>query len=213
MTAGGTLSREEQKEKTRRALLDAVLELIAAEHSFSSVSLREVTRLAGVVPTAFYRHFPDMEALGLALVDECFRTLRDQLRLARTNALPNEQLLRNSVQAYFGYVHYHRLFFQFLARERFGGMTALRNAIRTEIRILTGELATDLARLPLLAHLHTDDLLMIAGLTVNAVSAATEFYLDLRDDQQAEIDALIRQTEMQARVIFLGAVQWRPSPP
>jgi AcrR family transcriptional regulator len=38
--------------------------------SFVSISLREVTREAGVVPTAFYRHFKDMDELGLALVDE-----------------------------------------------------------------------------------------------------------------------------------------------
>ncbi|WP_351079748.1 TetR family transcriptional regulator, partial [Shewanella sp. CAL98-MNA-CIBAN-0140] len=38
--------------------------------SFSSISLRQVTREVGVVPTAFYRHFDDMESLGQALVVE-----------------------------------------------------------------------------------------------------------------------------------------------
>ncbi|EUA84995.1 transcriptional regulatory protein [Mycobacterium xenopi 4042] len=35
------------------------------------------------MPAAFYRHFESMEALGLVLIDESFRTLRDMLRGAR----------------------------------------------------------------------------------------------------------------------------------
>src|SRR5439155_23497205 len=66
-------TRQERKRRTRQALLDAALELLK-EQSFSSLSLRQVTRAAGIVPTAFYRHFDDMEELGLALIDESFRT-------------------------------------------------------------------------------------------------------------------------------------------
>ena len=60
-------TRQERKQLTRQALLDAALELLE-EQSFSSLSLRQVTGAAGVVPTAFYRHFDDMEKLGLALI-------------------------------------------------------------------------------------------------------------------------------------------------
>ena len=35
---------------------------------FGSLSLRVVARCAGIVPTGFYRHFEDMDALGLALM-------------------------------------------------------------------------------------------------------------------------------------------------
>ena len=38
--------------------------VLLEDQSFSSVSLREVTREAGVVPTAFYRHFDSMESSG-----------------------------------------------------------------------------------------------------------------------------------------------------
>ena len=50
--------------RTRRAIVAAALHLLA-ERSFSGLSLREVTREAGIVPAAFYRHFDSMEALGL----------------------------------------------------------------------------------------------------------------------------------------------------
>ena len=77
-----TQSREERKEATRRAIVDAALHLLA-ERGFSALSLREVTREAGIVPAAFYRHFESMETLGLVLIDESFRSLRDMLRGAR----------------------------------------------------------------------------------------------------------------------------------
>ena len=60
--------------------------LLLKDTSFGSLSLREVTREAGVVPTAFYRHFANMEELGLALVDESFRTLRADDPSARAEA-------------------------------------------------------------------------------------------------------------------------------
>lgn len=62
--------RAQQKEKTRRALVDAAFNQLSAEKSFSNLSLREVSREAGIAPTSFYRHFKDMDELGLAMVDE-----------------------------------------------------------------------------------------------------------------------------------------------
>ncbi|HKL51527.1 MAG TPA: TetR family transcriptional regulator, partial [Wenzhouxiangellaceae bacterium] len=47
-------SRSAQKQRTREHLLDAALNLMEAGRGFSSLSLREVTREAGVVPAAFY---------------------------------------------------------------------------------------------------------------------------------------------------------------
>ena len=74
-------TRDEQKQLTRRAIIDAALEL-SAERGFSSVSLRSVARKAGIAPNAFYRHFSDMEELGLSLVDEIGLSLRQLIRLA-----------------------------------------------------------------------------------------------------------------------------------
>lgn len=44
--------RQARTRRTRRALLDAALELPAEQH-LSSLGLREVTRAVGVAPTAF----------------------------------------------------------------------------------------------------------------------------------------------------------------
>ena len=48
-TLAGVTTRQERKRRTRQALLEAALELLE-EQSFSSLSLRQVTRAAGVVP-------------------------------------------------------------------------------------------------------------------------------------------------------------------
>ena len=55
--------------ETRRSLIVAAFDQLSAERSFSNLSLREVAREAGIAPTSFYRHFRDMEELGLTLVD------------------------------------------------------------------------------------------------------------------------------------------------
>lgn len=61
--------KKEEKERVTLALLRATLHLAAA-HGFSSLGLREVSRAADIAPTSFYRHFGDMEELGLALIED-----------------------------------------------------------------------------------------------------------------------------------------------
>jgi AcrR family transcriptional regulator len=180
--------------------------LLLENDSFASLSLREVTRAAGVVPTAFYRHFASMEELGLALVDESFRTLRETLRSARSDPARSASVIRNSVEILADHVRANRLHFRFVARERYGGVSALRQAIRGELRLLASELATDLARFPYLESWTTEDLQMMAGLLVNAMVSTAQAMLDT-PGEEAEI---ITTAEKQLRLIALGVPNWRP---
>jgi AcrR family transcriptional regulator len=200
--------REEKKQRTRQALLDAALGLLEGEHSFASLSLREVTRAAGIVPTAFYRHFRDMDELGLALVEESFRTLRQLMRAARSAPLPTQQLIRRSVETFVAYVRANRRHLQFVVRERAGGRSAVRGAIRAEIRLFVSELATDLGRFPVLAAWSTEDLQMMASLLVAAMVNGMLEVLDPPPSCPGEAD-LIRVLEKQLRLVVLGASQWR----
>jgi AcrR family transcriptional regulator len=200
-------SRQARKQRTREDLLQAALVLLKDE-SFSSLSLREVTREAGVVPTAFYRHFTSMEELGLALVDESFRTLRQMIRSARLETNP-EHVIRSSVQILVRHVHEHRLHFLFIARERFGGVGALRQAIGTEIRLFTSELATDLARFPYLNAWSTEDLQMMAGLMVHLMVSTAEEILDVPVASAEIEDEIIRRVEKQLRLVAVAAPHWR----
>lgn len=201
--------REEKKLKTRQGLLDAALKLLEGEQSFVSLSLREVTREAGIVPTAFYRHFRDMDELGLALVDESFRTLRQMMRAARTGTFPTEQLVRRSVQAFVAHVRANDRYFQFVLRERAGGRIALRNAIRTELRLFVSELATDLGRFPALNTWQTEDLQMMAGLIVSTMVNAVLDILDLPAGRPEDEEQMALVLEKQLRLVLLGAAQWK----
>jgi AcrR family transcriptional regulator len=206
----------ERRRHTRQALLDAALLQMEAGESFDGLSLRSVARAAGVVPAAFYRHFASMDELGLALVEESFQTLRSMLREAREGGPPPEHVIRRSVEILVGYVREHRQHFAFVARIRSTGNGILRQAIRNEIRLFTSELATDLARYPVLREWTTDDLQMLAALLVNAMIATVEAILDvptggLRDAERAANAeaAIARIAEKQLRLAMLGVPHWR----
>jgi AcrR family transcriptional regulator len=201
-----TTTRQERKRLTRDALLGAALELME-NRSFGSLSLREVARGAGITPTAFYRHFDSMDELGLALVVESFRTLRQTIREARSDPRAYENAIRNSVEVLARHAREHRTHFRFIARERHTGSTALRSAIRNEIRLFASELATDLVRFPFLAEWPTEDLQMMASLIVDSMVSTLEELLDTRDPAaEAEIK---RTAEKQLRLIALGVPGWR----
>jgi AcrR family transcriptional regulator len=197
-----------RKQRTREALMDAALRLLA-EQSFGGLSLREVAREAGVVPTAFYRHFPNMEALALALVEDSFRTLREMIRSARDDPTRFDHVVRSSAEILVRHIHANPLHFRFIARERSSGVPALRNAIRGEIRLFASELATDLARFPALAGWTTEDLQMMAGLLVNTMVSVAESIIDAPPgDARAEAD-IVRIAEKQMTLVALGATQFK----
>jgi AcrR family transcriptional regulator len=203
-----TRSHAERRHQTRQALLEAALLQIEAGESFDSLSLRRVTKAAGVVPTAFYRHFESMDELGLALVEESFRALRSMLREAR-DSLPPKHVIRRSVEILVEHVRAHRQHFLFVVRAGSTGNAVLRHAIRSEIRLFTSELATDLARFPVLREWSTDDLQMLAGLLVNTMIATVSAMLDVpvaAPEAEAEI---ARVAERQLRLTLLAVPHWR----
>jgi AcrR family transcriptional regulator len=200
-------SRQERKQRTRKALLGSALALLEGE-SFGSLSLREVARGAGVVPTAFYRHFASMEELGLALIDESFRTLREMIRSARSEQVP-EKIIRRSVEILVHHVHEHRSQFRFIARERYSGVPVLRQAIRAEIRLFASELATDLARFPYLNRWSTEDLNVFAGLLVNTMVSIVEEILDAPAGSPEVEREMVHTAEQQLRMIVLGVQEWK----
>ncbi|BBX71635.1 TetR family transcriptional regulator [Mycolicibacterium psychrotolerans] len=202
------LTREQRKEATRRAIVDAALHLLA-ERSFSALSLREVTREAGIVPAAFYRHFESMEALGLVLIDESFRSLRDMLRGARAGKFDPNRVIESSVDILIDGVQERREHWLFIGRERNSGVMVLRYAIRTEIRLITSELAIDLARLPGLNTWSGEDLNILASVFVNSMIVIAESLEDTTDP--ATVDEIRRIAIKQLRMITIGVADWRSS--
>ncbi|TWH18246.1 TetR family transcriptional regulator [Prauserella rugosa] len=203
MTAPET--RNERKERTRRALLDAALRQ-ASERGFAGLSLREVAKQAGVVPTAFYRHFASMDELGVTLVEESMRTLRTMIREARGTPGASSDLIRASVRTLSEHVRSHEEHYWFLVRERYGGTGAVRQTIGVELRLLTSELAVDLARFDGLRDWSTEDLRLLADLIVSAMFTTVLELLEARPGADTEIVAAAERT---LRLIFVGVPHWR----
>jgi AcrR family transcriptional regulator len=202
-------TRGERKEVTRRAIIGAALKLLD-ERNFSALSLREVTREVGIVPAGFYRHFESMEALGLVLIDESFRSLREMLRAARTDKLDPNRMIESTVEILTASVTQQREHWRFIVRERSSGIPVLRHAIRAEILLITSELADDLARVPGLDTWNAEDLNIRAGLFVNSMIVIAEAIEDAPD--AATVEEITRTAVRQLRMITVGVAGWRSTP-
>jgi len=86
----------------------------------------------------------------------------------------------------------------------------LRYAIRTEIRLITSELAIDLARFPGLASWSSEDLNILASLFVNSMIVIAEAIEDASDP--AALDEIRRVAVKQLRMIVVGIAGWRSNP-
>jgi AcrR family transcriptional regulator len=209
-------SRAAQKLQTRQALLTAALRLL--EHqSLSSLSLREVSRSAGIVPAGFYRHFPDMESLGVALVERSLGALRTALRAVRAGITESDEIARRSIDTLVREVRAHREEFRFIARERYGGLREVRQAIREQLRLFSDELATDLragnvAAASVLARWEHDDVLMLTDLIVNHMVATAAAILDVPPGQPAAERRVIEAAHRQLRLIVVGGRHWLDEP-
>ncbi len=217
-------SREQKKLQTRRAFFNAVLDLCITGQSFSSISLRQVTREVGVVPTAFYRHFDGMESLGEALVVEelgsTLATLRDGLQIGRKRSFDRQ--IAKSIQLFLQTVSAQPRYWQFLVSERFGGSEAVRKAISDLIKMHGKILGEDLALQPAFVHINDYDRRLLAEAGVNMFFSWIIDWLELtyseeHDDEvdSAEIEEkkqlMLHNCTRQAQMLFYGAYNWKSS--
>ncbi|MDG6776494.1 HTH-type transcriptional repressor FabR [Glaesserella parasuis] len=187
-----------QKEKTRRALVDAAFNQLTADKSFSNVSLREVAREAGIAPTSFYRHFKDMDELGLAMVDESGLILRQLMRQARKRLEKGGSVIAISVETFFELIEYRPNMFRLLLRERSGTSQEFRTATSREIQHFVAELAEYIQQRD---HAITQELAYIQseGL-VTLVFTAGSHALDLNSQEREKLkQRVITQLRMLAR--------------
>lgn len=189
--------RAQQKEKTRRALINAAMNQLSAEIGFSSLSLREVAREANIAPTSFYRHFRNMDELGLTLVDECGLTLRQLLRQARQQIDKGGSIIRVSIETFMQYVASNTAIFRLLLQERTGRSREFRNAVERELEHFKAELEDYLINEQdfnvELAQLQSDAIVKIV------FSAGADCF-DVNDEERQQIaEATIQQVRLVAR--------------
>ncbi|OUS26876.1 DNA-binding transcriptional regulator FabR [Gammaproteobacteria bacterium 45_16_T64] len=193
-------TRSEQREKTRQAIIQAALSL-SSERGLPSLSLREVTREAGVAPATFYRYFTDMEELQLTLVDQAGLKLRQLMRQARTRVRIEGSLVTTSIETYMQFLEQNSELFRLLMGDLTGGPRALRQEIFKEKQRFVDELAIDLASdgqtIALPEHFP-----IISEMMVNLVFQGGVEALDLPKNDRKRLE---RKLEIQLNVILAGS--------
>ncbi|MDQ0789345.1 TetR family transcriptional regulator [Streptomyces sp. B3I8] len=177
--------RQAQKQKTRRALLDAALVLLE-EQSLSSLGLREVTRAVGVAPTAFYRHFRSTADLGVALVEEALGSLHPMIGATVSVPGDSEERITRAVELISRHVEAHPAHVRFVARERHGGVAPVREAIRRELAGFAEEVRAELAGHPESEGWSDDDLLMLAELYVDQMLMTASLFLEAQEAEEVQ---------------------------
>ena len=207
--------RDERKRQSRQAIIDAALRLSTSGRSFNSISLREISREIGLVPTAFYRHFKDMDALGLELIDQISLNLKSTLhQIGQSYVYQPEAKIDKSLELFFQTIHQHTEDWVFIITERWGASQVIRKAIAREIEYLVEDLAIDLQRLASTKHIQKlDDLKSLAHLVVNLAFNWVMAWIEL--SRQFEEPALAQQQQLlqmqsrtQMRLLFHGILNW-----
>lgn len=187
--------RDQQKRQTRQAFFLAVLDICMAGQAFSSISLRQISREVGVVPTAFYRHFSDMDELGKSLVEEQLGTalaqLRNNLHLGKKRAFDRQIAI--SVELFFKTIDKYPSYWRFIVTERYGGNASVQKALNEQIRLFIRLLSEDLGLQPAFSHLPQDVRLLIADMGVNLFFSWVYDWLVLTHKTQANFDQTSEQ--------------------
>ncbi|MGC1510405.1 HTH-type transcriptional repressor FabR [Ketobacter sp. MCCC 1A13808] len=136
-----SLSRAQQKQQTRANIMSAALKKMNQDKGFSSLSLREVAKEAGIAPASFYRHFDNMELLGLELVAQADSAL--QLILEDTKKLEGrgEEMVEKSVSVCMSHFRENGALFRVLTREATGNSPIIRRAIKRCLHQINQQLA------------------------------------------------------------------------
>jgi AcrR family transcriptional regulator len=195
------VNRQEQKLRTRRSIIEAAFSLLDEQRSMSSISLREVARAAGIAPTSFYRHFKDIDELGLTLVDEAGLALRQLMRQARVRIASGGGVINISVDTFMEFISANNNVFRLLLREHTGTSMAFRAAVLREIKHFNVELTDytiSTTGLPYsIANLQAEAM-------VKLVFSAGAEALDASDEQKANV---AERVKLQLRFVVNGALQ------
>ncbi|WP_180028924.1 TetR family transcriptional regulator [Acinetobacter sp. YH16032] len=206
--------RDERKQQSRQALLDAALRLSTSGRSFSSISLREVAREVGLVPTAFYRHFQDMDELGQELVDQVALYLKTVLHQLGQGLAHPDAKAETSMELFFEAIDLNTQPWIFMIAERWGGSEVVRRAIAREIEFLNSDLANDLQKFEIVQNFHhADDLKMLSNILINLCFTWAMSWISLGrqySGMELELQKLVlkKQSITQIRLIFKGILNW-----
>lgn len=199
-----SLNRAERKALTRQKILDAAMQLLVSGRGLDSLGLREVARQAELAAPSLYNHFPDMDSLGQALVDQaCFR-LRTAMRQGRRELIVADPAagVSDLVDRFLAYLSGHEAEFRLLVQQRLGTSVSIRRRVHRELQLLVEELADDVRSVGEHRDLPPVDDLRAAEAAVAVMFGYGILALDMTPAQRrVGRDRVVVQLSM----VFLGA--------
>ncbi len=187
---------------SRDDLIAAALRLLGPHRSISTLSLREVAREADIAPNSFYRHFRDMDALAIALIELGGRSLRTIIREARTRLRPGRSVIRTSIETFMEQLDADERLLHILLREGLVGSDAYKAAVERELRTFEEELCIDLVRLSEAGGRPVHAPALVATAMTRLVFAMGATAIDLPRERRGEI---IEQLVEMLKMIMIGA--------
>lgn len=207
----------------KRLLMEAALTLTARSRSLNAVGLRELAREAGLNPNTFYRHFKSIDELGLAIIEEMARQIRQPIRDLRRQAavavLPaagaalsweenpalNLQrgmlVTQQTVKLFLDYVLQNPNAFIMGVRELHGASPVLRKALRQMMRDFAADMAADIRELNLVPMLNEQAIQEVATVVSREMFQLSMDYIE----QPEQRDAIRRHAETMITTLFTGA--------
>jgi len=187
---------------SRDDLVEAALTLVGPHRSVSTLSLREVTRQAGIAPNSFYRQFRDMDELAVALIDRAGRSLREIIGEARRRATRESSVVRASVQTFMAQLRSDDKLLHILLREGTVGSPAFKAAVDRQLRFFEQELHQDLIRIAAATQRDLHAPATTARAITRLVFAMGAATVDLLPEHDAEATA---ELVTMVRMILRGA--------
>lgn len=194
-------TRAEQKLRTRQSIIDAALDL-SKDKGFPALSLREVTRAAGIAPATFYRHFVDMEDLGLALVDQVSLILRQLMRQARHRVKVKGSVVSTSVDTFMEFVENYPNLIRLINSDVASGPKPFRESIARETRRFAEELTDDLSSPEQMERQPLANIPEVAEMMVMLVFSQGVMALGMNDDERKN---LVRKLNIELRMVLAGS--------
>ncbi len=194
-------TRAEQKLRTRQSIIDAALDL-SKDKGFPALSLREVTRAAGIAPATFYRHFVDMEDLGLALVDQVSLILRQLMRQARHRVKVKGSVVSTSVDTFMEFVENYPNLIRLINSDVASGPKPFRESIARETRRFAEELTDDLSSPEQMERQPLANIPEVAEMMVMLVFSQGVMALGMNEDERKN---LVRKLNIELRMVLAGS--------
>ncbi|MBD2837494.1 TetR family transcriptional regulator [Pseudomonas sp. JM0905a] len=206
----------------KRLLMEAALRLGSQSRSLGSLGLRELAREAGLNPNTFYRHFKDVDDLGLAIIRNISTQLRQPLRDLRREAaaravqgdggvLPKlmgidlgrgRRVCHETVQLFFDFVDGNAEAFIIGVRELHGASPVLREALQEVMEGFAADMAEDVREFKLLPALVSEPVVR----RVSRLISRNLFQMSLDYIGEPERREAIRaEAEEQVLFLFTGA--------